>query len=333
MRLKVGDLAKRTGLTVRTLHHYDEIGLLVPSARSDAGHRLYSAADIARLHAIQALRGFGLPLGEIQKVLASDSEPLPTIIDRQLHQLREEIAKTTELSTRLLMLRESLIENAQPEMGEWLRTLEIMSAYSRHFSAFDIKQIRKRWKDLKKEWDALIKEIDTAMKQCLPVSDVLVQSLAHRWMTLSLEWMNGDSSLLKKWDEMYRHEPAVQGRHGVGPEFLNFINGAIKLRQEALERHLSPEELQQFMPVPQQEWNDLEERVTKLIEEGESPHAPGAQRLAMHWMSLMDRVTGGNQLILSKLLAAIQKEPILQSSGPLSIEARNFLKSAWKKTS
>ena len=65
MRLKVGDLAKRSGLTVRTLHHYHAIGLLTPSARADNGYRLYDRNDIARLHQIQALRRFGLSLTEI----------------------------------------------------------------------------------------------------------------------------------------------------------------------------------------------------------------------------------------------------------------------------
>ena len=49
MLLKVGDLAKRTGLTVRALHHYDSIGLLRPTGRSDSGYRLYSRDDVARL--------------------------------------------------------------------------------------------------------------------------------------------------------------------------------------------------------------------------------------------------------------------------------------------
>lgn len=49
MRLKVGELAKRSGLTVRTLHHYHAIGLLTPSARADNGYRLYDRHDIARL--------------------------------------------------------------------------------------------------------------------------------------------------------------------------------------------------------------------------------------------------------------------------------------------
>lgn len=70
MLLKVGELARHSGLTVRTLHHFDEIGLPRPSARSEAGYRLYSRDDVARLHGIQALRHLGLPLKEIGAMLA-----------------------------------------------------------------------------------------------------------------------------------------------------------------------------------------------------------------------------------------------------------------------
>lgn len=56
---KVGELAARTGLTVRTLHHYDAIGLLAPSDRTGSahgsGHRLYTSADVTRLHQIICL--------------------------------------------------------------------------------------------------------------------------------------------------------------------------------------------------------------------------------------------------------------------------------------
>ena len=82
MRLKVGELARRTGLTVRTLHHFDQIGLLKPSARSESGYRLYGRDDVARLHGIQALRYLGLPLKEIAGMLAGAGEALPVIVGR-----------------------------------------------------------------------------------------------------------------------------------------------------------------------------------------------------------------------------------------------------------
>lgn len=59
---KVGQLARLTGLTVRTLHHYDQLGLPRPSARTPSGHRLYDEQDIRRLYRIMALRELGLPL-------------------------------------------------------------------------------------------------------------------------------------------------------------------------------------------------------------------------------------------------------------------------------
>jgi MerR family transcriptional regulator, thiopeptide resistance regulator len=68
--LTVGQLAGRLGITVRTLHHYDEIGLLAPSARSSAGYRLYSEADITRLQHIVVYRRLGFALEEISLLLA-----------------------------------------------------------------------------------------------------------------------------------------------------------------------------------------------------------------------------------------------------------------------
>ena len=66
---KVGELATATGLTIRTLHYYEEIGLLVASGRTEAGHRLYSDADVERLYRISLLRRLGLPLTEIGRAL------------------------------------------------------------------------------------------------------------------------------------------------------------------------------------------------------------------------------------------------------------------------
>ncbi len=67
----VGDLAKLTGLTVRALHHYDEIGLCRPSGRSAAGYRLYADADVLWLQQIALYRELGVPLGQIGAALAS----------------------------------------------------------------------------------------------------------------------------------------------------------------------------------------------------------------------------------------------------------------------
>jgi DNA-binding transcriptional MerR regulator len=66
---QVGRLAAATGVTVRALHHYEDVGLLVPSGRTEAGHRLYADADVRRLYRIMALREFGMSLAEIRAAL------------------------------------------------------------------------------------------------------------------------------------------------------------------------------------------------------------------------------------------------------------------------
>ena len=73
MLIQVGELAKRAGITVRTLHHYEQTGVLLPSARSAAGYRLYNLADVQRLHMIQALAKAGLELAEIRDFLEQES--------------------------------------------------------------------------------------------------------------------------------------------------------------------------------------------------------------------------------------------------------------------
>src|SRR5688572_15101534 len=65
MAYTVGELSRLTGVTVRTLHHYDEIGLVRPSGRTAAGYRLYTEAEVLRLQQVLLFRELGLPLDEI----------------------------------------------------------------------------------------------------------------------------------------------------------------------------------------------------------------------------------------------------------------------------
>ena len=72
----VGQVAEELGVTVRTLHHYDEIGLLVPSERTRAGYRLYTAADLQRLGTIVTYRRLDFSLDEVGELLRGDGSPV-----------------------------------------------------------------------------------------------------------------------------------------------------------------------------------------------------------------------------------------------------------------
>src|SRR5687768_10160718 len=80
--MRIGEIASVAGVSVRTLHHYDEIGLLRPSGRTSAGHREYTDGDVVVLYRILALRQLGLALEDIKAVLAGSH--LRDTIQRQL---------------------------------------------------------------------------------------------------------------------------------------------------------------------------------------------------------------------------------------------------------
>ncbi|MDB5044298.1 MAG: transcriptional regulator, partial [Deinococcus sp.] len=86
----MGDLSRLARVSIRTLHHYDELGLLRPSARTEGNYRLYSAGDIQRLHSILMFRELGLPLHDIRAVLDDpDADELETLkLQRSLLQER-----------------------------------------------------------------------------------------------------------------------------------------------------------------------------------------------------------------------------------------------------
>src|SRR3954466_13311112 len=104
MSWKVGELARRAGLTVRTLHHWDAIGLVVPSERTGAGHRVYSDDDVRRLYRVVALRGLGLPLGEGGRGLDSGGDGVADTIRLQVKRLDVSVEAATRLRARLVAL-------------------------------------------------------------------------------------------------------------------------------------------------------------------------------------------------------------------------------------
>jgi DNA-binding transcriptional MerR regulator len=123
----IGELAAQTGLTVRTLHHYDEIGLARPSQRSAAGHRRYTAPDVRRLHRIVALRGFGFTLAEIGALL-DDAGPDPReLVRSQLDQANERITAAVRLRDRLTTVLGMFDAAGRPSAEVLVRLIEEMT--------------------------------------------------------------------------------------------------------------------------------------------------------------------------------------------------------------
>lgn len=98
---RTGEVAVRTGVTVRTLRHYDRIGLLTPTGHSEGGHRRYAEADLLRLQQVLTLRYLGFRLGQIREVLDRPGFDLLASLDVQRAVLRERIATLERIETTL----------------------------------------------------------------------------------------------------------------------------------------------------------------------------------------------------------------------------------------
>ena len=126
-RWKVGELARATGLTVRTLHHYDDFGLLVPCERTSAGHRLYAERDVRRLYHILALRELGLSLEEIASLLDGENVSLVETVRRHLEQVDRELEHQHRLRRRLREILDALERAVEPAVDEFIDAMEAMT--------------------------------------------------------------------------------------------------------------------------------------------------------------------------------------------------------------
>jgi len=123
---KVGELAESVGLTVRTLHHYDQIGLLTPSARNAAGHRLYGDEDVRRLYRICLLRRIGLPLVDIGRALDDADWDLERAMTEHLRLVDHRLTIGGQLRHRLTAMVAALRDGTPLGTKEFVETMEEM---------------------------------------------------------------------------------------------------------------------------------------------------------------------------------------------------------------
>ena len=123
---KIGEIADATGMTIRALHYYEEVGLLAPTARTDAGHRLYGPDAVERLYRISLLRQLGVPLDGIRTSLADDGAGLRSLMTEHLTTIDARLAAEHRLRGRLVALVGTL-ETDEDTTGDLLNILEEMT--------------------------------------------------------------------------------------------------------------------------------------------------------------------------------------------------------------
>lgn len=230
---KIGELAKRTGVSVRTLHHYDEIELLAPSHRTVSGHRLYGREEIVRLQQILSLRQMGFSLEEIRGLLARRDVDAQQIIRAHIARLRRQIAAQEDLCARLEAVA-SHYDSASAE--EFIQAIEVMNMFDRYYTKEQLDTLAARremlgedtMKEVQEEWPRLIAAVKDEMQRGTDPKDPKVQALAKRWQELIEMFTGGDAGILQSLQNLYQGEPQVARQHGPDAGMSEYIQRALQ---------------------------------------------------------------------------------------------------------
>lgn len=195
--LTVGQVAARTGVTVKTLHHYDEVGLLRPSARSSAGYRLYTDADLERLQHVVVYRRLGFALEEIAAILDDAHADVAGHLRRQRAAVESRLAELTELVSALDRALEATMTGTQltPEEQRELFGESFSEDYAqeaeqrwgdtdawRQSQARTARYSKADWQDIKAEADAVTAELAACLRDGEPADGprAMAAAEAHR---------------------------------------------------------------------------------------------------------------------------------------------------------
>ncbi|MEZ4238609.1 MAG: MerR family transcriptional regulator [Myxococcota bacterium] len=244
MSRTVSEVAALAGVTVRALHHYDEIGLLHPRERTDAGYRLYDDADLARLHDILLWRGLGFPLDEVRALLDDPAhDPLEAM---RLH--RERLAaEVGALSERIAALDAAI---ARAGASEPLSHDDLVAL----FDGFDpddyAEEVEQRWGDTepyresrrrtkrygKAEWTAIQAEVAAVNEQFVALlaegapadgAEARAAAEAHR-AHISRWFYEVTPEMHVGLAEMYVADPRFAATYdGMAPGLAAFVRAAI----------------------------------------------------------------------------------------------------------
>jgi DNA-binding transcriptional MerR regulator len=202
----IGELAKACGVSVRTLHHYDEIGLLTASQRTPSGHRRYGERELRRLYRIRALHMLGIPLASIAAALERSAEDdlasVRDLLDRQLRHVQQHAQQVRSLQDRLGELLNRLDASAMPTAEQFMSTLEMITVFEKHFTAEQRQQLANKREDLgaekiedvKQQWAELVEEGLSHVRAGTSVADPAVQDWVRSWDSIGEMFHSGEET-------------------------------------------------------------------------------------------------------------------------------------------
>src|SRR5215471_18231119 len=214
---RVSEFAEKAGVTVRTLHHYDRLGLLKPSGRTGAGYRLYGERDFARLQQIVTLKFIGLPLRQIKDLLDRSDLDLVSTLRLQRRMLLEKRQQVEAAIQAIEEAERSLKSSRAPDLAALKKIIEVMERqnamewtkkyYSEEAQAKIAERARTWTPELQakteQDWKTLIAEVEAAIAAKLDPASAKARALAQRWSELIRGFTGGDPEVRKGLGKLY----------------------------------------------------------------------------------------------------------------------------------
>ncbi|MFT3713748.1 MAG: MerR family transcriptional regulator [Archangium sp.] len=197
-RWRIGDVAKAANVTVRTLRHYERLGLLPRATRSAGDQRVYDASAVKRLVRIRALRELGLSLDAIRKVLRSDVTVRETL-RAQLDSVDAELERLKKLRTLLAHAAEHA--KRVDDTGELLSALEARAYLQRHVDSRPHSPVPVE------EWNAIRDELRACQRAGLAADAARVKKIAGRALQRLSEFAGGDVKALEALSQLRVLDP------------------------------------------------------------------------------------------------------------------------------
>lgn len=242
----VGEVSRLAGVTVRALHHYDEIGLLSPGGRSEAGYRLYEHADLVRLQEILVWRQLGFPLPEIQRLLDDPGYDRRVALMRQRELVEldlERLRATARALDRALAAHEHGTEIKETEMFEdfdptayevqarqrWGHT-EAYRESARRAAAYG----NPEWSQIRAEADEIVRDFAGAMADGEPADGERARSVAERHRAHLTQWFYPVSTAMhRNLAELYISDPRFAANYDkVADGLAAYVHDAVVANAE-----------------------------------------------------------------------------------------------------
>ena len=243
MSYSIGQVARLAGVTVRTLHHYDDIGLLVPSGRTSAGYRTYDHTDLQRLQRVLMYRELELSLEDIADLLDGDADPIDHLQRQHTHitQRIERLRRLLETLERTMAANKSGVSLTPEEMLEVFGDFDpgqyAAEAEERWGGTDTWRESRRRaaaytkddWQRITGEAEATTSAFAAAMRAAAPADSDAVMDLAEDHRRHITRWFYDCSyEMHRGLAEMYTADPRFAATYDkVAPGLAAFIRDAI----------------------------------------------------------------------------------------------------------